>query len=87
MQETEQLFIPLGEIKAQCNFKDAKMIESLENCRKSWKEEALSVSSNGLDSGEDGTSLSKPEEVFYGPDGSTTYVTLEESQFFEDSYR
>ncbi|KAI5735240.1 hypothetical protein M8J77_016101 [Diaphorina citri] len=83
--ETEQLFVPLEEIKALplCNFKDQKMIESLENCKKSWQEEAQSVS-NGGDGGEE---LSRTEEVFYGPDGSTTYVTLEESQFFEDSYR
>ncbi|XP_017298986.1 uncharacterized protein LOC103507838 [Diaphorina citri] len=83
--ETEQLFVPLEEIKVLplCNFKDQKMIESLENCKKSWQEEAQSVS-NGGDGGEE---LSRTEEVFYGPDGSTTYVTLEESQFFEDSYR
>uniref|UniRef100_A0A8D8WUR1 Twitchin n=1 Tax=Cacopsylla melanoneura TaxID=428564 RepID=A0A8D8WUR1_9HEMI len=87
-KETEELFIPLQETKAlaQCTRKDATMIESLENCYKSWKEDAQSnVSCNGDGNNED--SISRTEEVFYGPDGSTTYVTLEESQFFEDSYR
>ncbi|KAL1456392.1 hypothetical protein WDU94_001123 [Cyamophila willieti] len=89
-KETEKLFIPLQETKvlAQCTRKDATMIESLENCYKSWQEDALSNVSqcNGNGNGAE-DSLSRTEEVFYGPDGRTTYVTLEESQFFEDSYR
>lgn len=92
--EIEQLFVSLVELRANCSFKDQKMIESLENCKQSWQED---VESSQYESGT--TTTNEPsfynnvspgtgmEEVFYGPDGTETFITLEESQFFEESYR
>lgn len=40
LQEMEEIFIHLLKLKASCNYKDRLMIQSLENCRKTWEEEA-----------------------------------------------